>query len=535
MSEEIERCANTGFGVEFLEHLHRYRIAQSYCRGKVVLDAACGSGYGTAILAEVASHVYGIDISEDAVKLCKKTFRKKNISFQTASIGELPWPDHFFDVIVSFETIEHVSKSIQKKFISEIRRLLKPDGTLVISSPDKQYYTIERNKKNPYHIAEFFRKDFFKLIDSKFKYCQKADQKIFLCSLVKNDSQKGGLSVFSSSQQKSGRAAITDHPVPNFWYNIAVASNVPVAPVPDSINIDIEGKIFSPDGKTSQEAYIEKLSAHIKELDDEHEILIKERQEHLDALAKYQSHVRELDDERKSLVKERKEHLAALDKCQTHIKELDVERESLIRERGEHLAAIAKYQTHVKELDAERTSLVKERKSLVEERQEHLAAIAKYQTHVKELDAERTSLVKEREEHLAALDKCQTHIKELDGERASLIKERTSLIKERQAHLDELAKYQTHVKELDAERTSLVKERESLIKERTSLVKEREEHLAALDKCQSHIKELDGERASLIKERTSLIKERQAHLDELAKYQTHVKEQIGRASCRERV
>ena len=368
MAEEIERCANTGFGVEFLEHLHRYRLARTYCSGKVVLDAACGTGYGSAILAETAAAVHGIDIADEAVALCRKTFHRENLSFQTASVESLPFPDRFFDVIVSFETIEHVPEEVQKKFLAEIRRLLKPDGVLVISSPDRQYYTVERNKVNPYHVAEFFRRDFFALLEGSFRYCRKADQKIYLCSLVKSERPEAELAVFSSFQSESGQPVITERPPHDFWYNIAVASNVPVAPLPDSVNLDVYGRIFSPDGKTEQEAYIEKLGAHIRELDAERDALVRERGEHLEAIAEYQKHIEELDSEHDSLIAERGEHLAAIQKYQDHVRALDGDKAVLEAERREHIAYIDKCHAHIAALDAAEAAL-KEQIAVLQEKQ----------------------------------------------------------------------------------------------------------------------------------------------------------------------
>jgi prefoldin subunit 5 len=76
------------------------------------------------------------------------------------------------------------------------------------------------------------------------------------------------MTLFSTTPGENGHPVIADTPVNNYWYNIAVASDQPISPLPDSLNLDLLGEVFSPDGKTPQENYIEKLHAHIQELDD---------------------------------------------------------------------------------------------------------------------------------------------------------------------------------------------------------------------------------------------------------------------------
>ncbi|MNB84018.1 putative S-adenosylmethionine-dependent methyltransferase [compost metagenome] len=157
------------FGEIETEHKQRYHSIIKLVKGKVVVDAACGEGYGSSLLAEYADQVYGIDISEETIGWAKGKYNAPNLQFSQGSIESLVFPDHSIDVVVSFETIEHVDSIIQEKFMNEIKRVLKPDGILVISTPDKQVYSNNRKFRNPYHVKEFYREEFSFFLRSFFE------------------------------------------------------------------------------------------------------------------------------------------------------------------------------------------------------------------------------------------------------------------------------------------------------------------------------------------------------------------------------
>ena len=113
------------------EHWARYKYATSFVKGKRVLDVACGAGYGADLLAETAHSVIGGDISPETIKYCKSHYTKP--VFSIFDICEIPYPGSSFDVVVSFETIEHITDG--EKFLSEIIRVLDSCGTLLISCP----------------------------------------------------------------------------------------------------------------------------------------------------------------------------------------------------------------------------------------------------------------------------------------------------------------------------------------------------------------------------------------------------------------
>jgi SAM-dependent methyltransferase len=147
------------------EHWHRYAFARRFAAGRRVLDAACGEGYGTSLLGAVASSAMGVDI--DAATIAHASARYGNgtrIRFVEGSCAKLPLPDASFDVIVSFETIEHLAAADQPPMLAEFARVLAPGGIVVISSPNKRVYSDERGYANEFHLHELYRDDFARML-----------------------------------------------------------------------------------------------------------------------------------------------------------------------------------------------------------------------------------------------------------------------------------------------------------------------------------------------------------------------------------
>ncbi|MEO8370264.1 MAG: methyltransferase domain-containing protein [Candidatus Solibacter sp.] len=137
------------------EHMARYHFAVRLARGKRVLDAGCGAGYGSAAMAEVAERVTAIDIAQDAVDYAHAHYDAANLSFEQASCAALPCSDGAFDLVVAFEVIEHLED--WREFLREARRVLAPSGQFIVSTPNRLYYTESRGGEgaNPFHVHEF--------------------------------------------------------------------------------------------------------------------------------------------------------------------------------------------------------------------------------------------------------------------------------------------------------------------------------------------------------------------------------------------
>ncbi len=151
------------------EHWHRYAFARRFVAGKRVLDAACGEGYGTALLSNLASTVVGVDIDAATVAHADARYGDgARVRFVEGSCAALPLPDASVDVVVSFETIEHLREADQSRMLDEFARVLVPGGLLVISSPNKRLYSDERGYVNEFHLNELYRDSFARLLAPAF-------------------------------------------------------------------------------------------------------------------------------------------------------------------------------------------------------------------------------------------------------------------------------------------------------------------------------------------------------------------------------
>ena len=175
-----------------IEHYHRYNTVAPYMKGLNVLDAGSGSGYGSCLLSDYAKNVTGIDISEEAVEFSNQTYaqNRDNLKYLAASVGELPFEDHIFDAVVSFEVIEHISRDLQELFWREVKRVLKPGGFFIISSPNKKVYSEEIGFTNPYHISELTIDEFKDKISKHFSSSRYYYQTYEPFSVIFDDKQE---------------------------------------------------------------------------------------------------------------------------------------------------------------------------------------------------------------------------------------------------------------------------------------------------------------------------------------------------------
>lgn len=152
----------------YLIHEVSYRYAAPYVAGKDVLDLGCGGGYGTAILAEGAKSVVGVDVSEAAVEHAGKTFEGNNIRFRTiGGQGRLPFADRTFDVVSCLQVIEHIRGD--RLFAAEIARVLKPGGVAIIATPDRASRLFWWQQPwNRFHVREYSARRFQALLRQAF-------------------------------------------------------------------------------------------------------------------------------------------------------------------------------------------------------------------------------------------------------------------------------------------------------------------------------------------------------------------------------
>jgi 2-polyprenyl-3-methyl-5-hydroxy-6-metoxy-1,4-benzoquinol methylase len=152
----------------YQEHCQRYDTFGSICKGKQVLDAACGIGYGSKILADHgASSVCGLDISEDAVNYASEHFKTPAIQFRVGDCETLELLNMTFEIVISFETIEHLKHP--EKLVEGAYHVLRENGVFVCSTPNILRHSLceKQEAKNPYHPSEMSFED-FKSLFSKF-------------------------------------------------------------------------------------------------------------------------------------------------------------------------------------------------------------------------------------------------------------------------------------------------------------------------------------------------------------------------------
>lgn len=140
------------------DHLERYRFASSYVRGKSVLDIACGVGYSAPILAAAGAASYdGVDINPELTAYASGQYGTEIIRYHTGDICTFA-TNRQYDLITCFETIEHVED--YKSALLNLHRLLKADGLLLISSPNRRVTSpncrsLADKPANKFHVQEF--------------------------------------------------------------------------------------------------------------------------------------------------------------------------------------------------------------------------------------------------------------------------------------------------------------------------------------------------------------------------------------------
>ena len=159
-------------------HLVRYRSVLELVAGRRVLDIACGTGYGTQLMATTAKHVHGVDYSADSIAYAKGHYAATNAAYLEGDALAIPLKDHSVDVVVSFETIEHIPD--YQGYLKEIKRVLVPGGTVVVSTPNRP----ESPRGNHYHLKEFTRPELERLLRRSFDHVEMYFQGVWFATGV---------------------------------------------------------------------------------------------------------------------------------------------------------------------------------------------------------------------------------------------------------------------------------------------------------------------------------------------------------------
>ncbi len=223
------------------EHWHRYLLAAQFVAGKTVLDVACGEGYGSWLLADLADKVFGVDIDEQTIQHASSKYVKENLSFLTGSAVQIPIPgEDLFDVIVSFETIEHLNGMDQASFLREVSRLLRPDGIFIVSTPDK---AVLGHLNNRFHLNELYLPEFNALLSPHFSNIDLYGQQIYPVSYWW--SLNGECQLFKQFGMEPAEGGFRTSPSPaEPMYIIAICSNASVAKKYVSVLVDLSQVLF---------------------------------------------------------------------------------------------------------------------------------------------------------------------------------------------------------------------------------------------------------------------------------------------------
>lgn len=200
------------------EHVARYALAARFAAGRRVLDLGCGTGYGTADLAQVASAVMGVDLAADAIAYANDHF--PSARFLQCSATAVPFPPASFDVVTAFEVIEHLSD--WRALLAEAQRVLEPNGLLIVSTPNTRYYTEARAKSgpNPFHEHEFEFTEFRTALGEFFPHVQ-----IWFQDRIEAFAFYGGTSTPSTEAELARLSG--DPETANFFIGICSCSPLP--------------------------------------------------------------------------------------------------------------------------------------------------------------------------------------------------------------------------------------------------------------------------------------------------------------------
>ena len=227
-----ERLTSHATGQVEIEHYHRYLLARQFCRGLDVLDVASGEGYGAALIAQVARSVIGVELDHAAVQAARLEFQKPNLKFEQGDARAIPLGNESVDVVVSFETLEHLAE--HEQFLLELRRVLRPGGMLIISTPDSSVYSAPGQPPNLFHVLELTRTEFEALLLKHFANVSVSVQRTLIGSAIAG----GGSSTAMQLFERRGNTIIeASRCLSRAPYMVALASETALPTFPNSLYV----------------------------------------------------------------------------------------------------------------------------------------------------------------------------------------------------------------------------------------------------------------------------------------------------------
>jgi SAM-dependent methyltransferase len=257
------------------EHEARYRWASTAAIGKQVLDAGCGVGYGSAMMAEAgAAEVVGTDIDPAAIEAAETRYRDRaGLEFRQGDLRDLPFVDESFDLVVCFEAIEHVDR--QDAALDELRRVIRPHGHLLVSSPNRDVYP----PGNPHHVHEYVPEELAEALSARFREVELWRQHTWLASLALDDEAAAAgpdVEIGTSVRKLTALAPGSE------LYTLAIAGDVPLSGLRSNAMLCEPIEI--------RELILSHMDAHsqLRERTDE---LLAARRETADAIAEFEGSI----------------------------------------------------------------------------------------------------------------------------------------------------------------------------------------------------------------------------------------------------
>jgi GT2 family glycosyltransferase/ubiquinone/menaquinone biosynthesis C-methylase UbiE/glycosyltransferase involved in cell wall biosynthesis/uncharacterized coiled-coil DUF342 family protein len=492
-----ERMTSDISGQIAFEHFHRYCLARDLAVGRNILDVASGEGYGSALLADVARSVVGVELDAASVKHAREAYPRENLRFLEGDATRMPLPDACVDMVVSFETLEHLGD--HDRFLSEVRRVLRPGGLFLVSTPDRDVYSAPGQPKNPYHVLELTPPQFSQLLSTHFTHHRILAQRALIGSvLAPRDEVGGNWRTYDSYQEgrvepHSGLAAA--------FYLLGIASDAALPAVGSSVyaqNLSLDHLLQSSAALPQEahrsreaEARIEALIQENQKVQDDRDDVRRRMSEVMadrdDARRRVSEVIEDRDDARRRV----SEVIEDRDDVRRRVSELLTDRDSVRREAAELIADRDNARIQVTELMTERDAARRDAAELMADRDDARIQITELMTErdaaqrqTKELMADRDSVRREAAGLMADRDDARLQITELMTERddarrdaAELMADRddarlqvTELMTERDAARREAAELMADRDDARIQVTELMTERDAARREAAELM-----------------------------------------------------------------
>jgi GT2 family glycosyltransferase/SAM-dependent methyltransferase len=285
-----ERCVPWAPDIPVIyEHYHRYLWAARYTAGRSVLDLGSGEGFGSALLAQAAERVVGVDLDARAVEHSRLNYSAPNLEFQVGTAVDLSaYEQASLGAVVAFEIIEHVRD--HKLVLEQIASVLAEDGLLIISTPDRRTYSEATGQVNPFHEHELDLEEFIEALQTHFPHVSAWGQRTITGSHMNLLTPASPAEVKDASDfyiERSGEEWRTAGDPPAL-YCVALASRVELPAVPaastladcglELVRLKERDAVLARHERAQSEARVDELMGVVEREQAEHQRALRQRE-----------------------------------------------------------------------------------------------------------------------------------------------------------------------------------------------------------------------------------------------------------------